>query len=623
MQNSMISSDRLSPFSVLGVQNAAGRRLLRVNAPGAWRVEARCRSAGDLLAILDQSQTPGLFAAPFDSDAPYLLRIYWPGRVDEHEDPYSFPPALSASELQMMRSEPVRGVSDLLGAHPAVHGGVNGVRFALWSPGAASVSVVGDFNGWSDRRHPMGPRDESGVWELFVPRVSSGARYCFAVREHGREDASLIVDPFACVIETAPRLAATVEPVFRHDWRDERFLAIRRARRDCAAPVAIYRIEPDAWLGLEGRVADWRTMGERLPGFVSALGFTHVQIGLSKKIGPTWIFAPPPTLGDAGDFASFVDFCHDAGLGVIIEWDAADAYSDARAAEANVLVENILTDSAMRWIEDFHIDGLSMRTPQRAPNLLARLKHEIDEKAPGVLLMLEDGEPGENAEAVAWRTDAIFAAFDGDAHLLQQESAKRLEKSLLPFTPHSLSHFAAASDGDDPLALLRAVYAMAWLTPGMKLIHMGAELGQHTWPDGAVAWDILDDPRSLCFLKLVRDLNSTLRNEAPIRLTSRVSQLVTWLPTQEPVIAYIRSGDAAAPLLVAMNRAGEPRHVRLEAPCGGFWRELLNTDSRHYGGADVGNCGGVHASENHGVAGAFWIDITLPPRGAIIFRNDT
>jgi 1,4-alpha-glucan branching enzyme len=96
-----------SPFSVLGVQNAAGRRLLRVNAPGAWRVEARSRGAGDLLAILDQSQTPGLFAAPFETDAPYVLRIFWPGRVDEHEDPYSFPPALSATELQMMRSEPV------------------------------------------------------------------------------------------------------------------------------------------------------------------------------------------------------------------------------------------------------------------------------------------------------------------------------------------------------------------------------------------------------------------------------------------------------------------------------------------------------------------------------------
>lgn len=411
--------------------------------------------------------------------------------------------------------------------------------------------------------------------------------------------------------------------MLQHDWRDERFLAIRRARRDCAAPAAIYRIEPDAWLGQDGRIAEWRTLGERLPGFVSALGFTHVQIGLSRKTGPAWMFAPPAALGEAADFASFVDFCHDAGLGVIIEWDAADAYPDLPAEGAEIFLENLLTDSAMRWIDGFHVDGLSLKTPHSTPDILARLKQEIDASAPGVLLILEDGEPGENTSAVTWRADAIFAAFDGDVQLLQRESASRLEQSLLPVTPHSLSHFAPATDSADPLALLRAVYAMAWLTPGMKLMHMGAELGQHAWPDGAVAWDILDDPRSLCFLKLVRDLNSTLRNEAPIRLTTRVSQLVMWLPTHEPIIAYIRTGEAAAPLLVAMNRAGEARHVRLEAPCGGFWRELLNTDSSHYGGHNVGNCGGVHATENYDLQGTFFIDITLPPRGAIIFRNET
>ena len=613
-----------SPFSVLGVQSAAGHRLLRVNAPGAWRVEARSRSgSGDVLAVLDQSHTPGLFAAPFDSQDPYLLRIYWPGRVDEHEDPYSFPHALSDTELQIMRGERMRGVSDLLGAHPAVLDGVPGVRFALWAPDAASVAVVGDFNGWSDRRHPMGPREGAGIWELFVPRVAPGARYCFAVRKPGSDEPKLIVDPLAHAIEAAPRLAAIVEPVLHHEWRDERFLAIRRARRDCAAPAAIYRIEPDAWLGQEGRVADWRTLGERLPGFVSALGFTHVQIGLSRKSGAAWIFAPPAALGEAADFASFVDFCHDAGLGVIIEWDAADAFPGELADGAGIFLENILTDSAMRWIDGFHVDGLSMKTPHGAPNLLARLRKEIDERAPGVLLILEEGDPGEMTSGVMWRADAILAAFDGDVHHLQRESASRLEHALLPVTPHSLSHFAPATDSADPRALLRAVYAMAWLTPGMKLMHMGAELGQHTWPDGAVAWDILDDPSSLCFLKLVRDLNSTLRNEAPIRLTTRVSQLVMWLPTHEPIIAYIRTGEAAAPLLVAMNRAGEVRHLRLEAPCGGYWRELLNTDSRHYGGNDVGNCGGVHAGENYESPGTFFIDVTLPPRGAIIFRNDT
>ena len=611
-----------SPFSVLGVHNASGRRMLRVNAPGAWRVEARARASGEILAVLDQSQTPGLFAAPFDSESPYLLRVYWPGRVDEHEDPYSFASALWEPELQMMRETPMRGVSGLLGAHVSTHEGVPGVRFAHWAPNAASVAVAGDFNDWSDCRHPMGKRGDSGVWEVFIPRVGNGARYCFAVRKHENDEAALINDPFARDAESFPHPAATIGAALRHKWRDERFLAIRRARRECAAPVAIYRIEPDAWLARAERAAHWRKLGERLPGFVCALGFSHIQIGLARKSAPEWMFSPPDTLGEPEAFADFIDVCHEAGLGVLLEWDAPEFYQNSGADEADLFVENILVDSAMAWLEDFHVDGLSIKAPRVTPNLLARLRRDIDEAAPGALLIVEDANEAERCEAQVWRDDAILAAFDGAIDILQREGADRLERTLLPITPLTLSHFAPASWSSDPLALLRAVYALAWLTPGMKLMHMGAEIGQYQWPDGVVAWDKLENPNSLCFLKLVRDLNSTLRNEAPIRLSTRVSQLVTWLPTEPPVIAYVRSGEAAAPLLVAMNRSDEPRRVRLDVPCAGHWRELLNTDSRHYGGGDIGNYGGAHTYEIADRPGLFFLDITIPSRGTIIFRLD-
>lgn len=522
----------------------------------------------------------------------------------------------------MMRDSPLRGVSGLLGAHVTNLEGVPGVRFAYWAPNAASVAVAGDFNFWSDCRHPMGQREDSGVWEVFIPRIGSGSRYSFAVRESDDDEAALIIDPFARATETTPHPAAIVGAVLQHEWRDERFLAIRRARRDCAAPVTIYRIEPDAWLTQDGRIANWRKLGERLPGFVSALGFSHVQIGLSRKGAPAWMFSPPDALGEPSGFADFIDVCHDAGLGVILDWDAPEFYESKVADGASLFVENILVDSAMAWLEGFHLDGLSMKAPRVTPNLLTRLRQDMDENAPGALLIVEDASEADRCEAQVWRADAIRAAFDGAADILQREGADRLERALLPITPQTLSRFSPALWSSDPLALLRAVYALAWLTPGMKLMHMGAELGQHQWPDGVVAWDILDNPDSLCFLKLVRDLNSTLRNEAPIRLSSRVSQLVTWLPTEPPVIAYVRSGEAAAPLLVAMNRSDEARRVRLEAPCEGHWRELLNTDSRHYGGGDVGNYGGAHTFEIADRPGTFFLDITIPSRGAIIFRND-
>lgn len=608
-----------SPFTVLGVQGGAGARMLRVNAPGAWRVEARARADRSVLAVLDQSRTPGLFAAPFEADAPYVLRIYWPGRVDEHEDPYAFPPVIAHGDLRAVRETPMRGASDILGAHQAVVDGVPGVRFALWAPDAASVAVVGDFNGWSDRRHPMGRRADAGVWELFVPRIGAGARYYFAVRAHEGADALATLDPLAREIELEPHPAAIVADPPRHHWRDERYRAIRRARRDCAPPVSIYRIEPDAWLAQEGRVADWRTLTERLPAYIDALGFTHVQIGMARRTTPAWIFATPSDLGATHDFAAFVDACHEAGLGVILEWDAPAALRPSGGDET--LVENLLVDSALHWLDAFHVDGLSMKAEASHARLLARLRGEVERHAPGALLIVETICDAAGPGPCVWRPDAVIAALAGDAAALREESAARLEGALLPMTPPTLAHFAPAP-GEDPLALLRALYAFAWLAPGMKLAHMGAELGQHRWPAGSVSWDALDDPRTLGFLRLIRDLNATLRNEAPIRLTTRVSQLVTWLPAQTPVVAYIRSGEAAAPLLVAMNHGGEAQTVRLETGAGGRWRELLNTDSRHYGGGDVGNFGGASALPHPSLPGQFHLDITLPPRGAIIFRKD-
>lgn len=618
-----------APFNVLGVQRTDAGRLLRVNAPGAWRVEARARRDRSVLAVLDQSQTPGLFAAPFEDEAPYVLRIYWPGGVEEREDPYSFPPTISHDELARLRDGRFPGASGVLGARPALLDGVQGVRFALWAPQAASVAIAGDFNDWSERRHPMRRREEAGVWELFIPRVHAGARYAFAVRDGDKDGCTLMADPLARALERAPRVASIVESGPAHAWRDERFLAIRRARRDCAPPTAIYRLEPFAWQKQDGDgAAQWRTLGERLPSYVSALGFTHVQIARPAGPSPAWLFAPPPEHGGGDEFAAFVDSCHEAGLGVIIEWDAPDAFAGL-ASEWDALARNILADSAMHWLETCHLDGLSIAAAHADQELLARIHARIDARAPGALLIVEAGDTQHGAPPIAhlWRNDMMAVALGAAPAPLVGQSAAQLEGALLAVTPRALADLGLA--GGDALARLRGAYALAWLTPGAKLMHMGAELGQHAWPSGAVDWDILEAQPGPGFLKLVRDLNHTLRNEAPLRLTARVTQQMIWprIEAQShgaaPCIAYVRTGEAAAPLLVAQNRTGDPLSVSVDVPCGGFWRELLNTDSRHYGGGDVGNYGGAHAGPEPREDGTFRLDIVLPQWGAVIFRNDS
>ncbi|MBX9760737.1 MAG: alpha amylase C-terminal domain-containing protein, partial [Beijerinckiaceae bacterium] len=515
--------------------------------------------------------------------------------------------------------------------------GVPGVRFALWAPQAASVAVAGDFNEWSERRHPMRLREHAGVWELFIPRVHAGARYAFAVREAGNDACSMIPDPLARALEHAARPAAIVEAGLARAWRDERFMAIRRARRDCAPPTAIYRIEPLVWHAQEAEAAHWRTLGERLPSYVSALDFTHVQIASAGGPSPAWMFAPPPEHGGADDFAAFIESCHEAGLGVIIEWDAPCAFAGL-AGEWGALVQNILADSAMHWLESYHLDGLSLGAGHIDGDLLARIHASIAARAPGALLIVEAGEPDADSAqtdaqplAHVWRNDMMAAALGAQSAPLVGQTAAQLEAALLAVTPQALADFNVPSGAADPLARLRGAYALAWLTPGAKLMHMGAELGQHEWRGGAVDWDILDAPTGMGFLKLVRDLNHTLRNEAPLRLTARVSQQLIWPRVasdghdngQARCVAYVRTGEAAAPLLVAQNRTGEPLHVSIDVPVSGFWRELLNTDSRHYGGGDVGNCGGAHAAPRPHGDGTFRLDIVLPQWGAVIFRNDS
>ncbi len=597
------------PFRVLGVQPSARGRMLRVNAPGAWRVEARDREDRSLLTVLNQSQSPGLFAGALVSERPYTLRIYWPGRVEDGEDPYAFAPTEGAETLLRLRDKRARGVADLLGGALHTQEGVPGAQFAVFAPHAASVALVGDFNGWDDRRHPMVLHGETGTWRLFAPRVEAGAQYAFALRSQPDSTPALMPDPFARQRDADdPGRSILCAPAAPH-WRDERWLAMRRARRETPPPRSIYRMEPAAWLGEASGGASWALLEERAPAYLGAMGFTHV---LLRGESGDWLFAPPPKLGAAEAFARFVDACHDAGVGVLIEWSGADVFSDEGASpQWAALRQNAAVDSAMFWLETFHVDGLSIpHAGGLTGELLKRLRDEIDEHAPGAEVFVEEACAVAAGYASVWAPELALApeqAFEvgapGDA-------------LVTPFAPHVL---AGALEELSGLAALRARLAVAWMLAGSKLMHMGAELAQTEWTSGAVEWDRLDRRECVGMLRLVRDLNAVLRAEAPVRLTSRMSQHFAPLNAGDDAFAFLRAADAAPPLLVALNRTATAQRVALEAPAHARWRELVNTDSVHYGGDNIGNCGVVEARRENGGAA---LDIMLPPNGALILRGE-
>ena len=382
------------PFAVLGPHQGPRGRIVRAHLPGAIRVEVRSRRDGARIGELDQSQAPGVFTGEARGDDPYLLLIHWPGGLQETEDPYSFGLLLGDLDLHLIHEGRHRDLAFCLGAQEICVDGVAGVRFATWAPNARRVAVVGDFNAWDIRRTPMRVRHAAGVWEIFVPRLGAGERYKFAIVGPDGTQAPLKADPYARKTELPPSTASIVAGNTQYAWRDADWMSRRAARQRIDAPLSIYELHAGSWLRPQGQYMNWDQIAERVVPYVIMLEFTHVELmplaehpfGGSWGYQPLSLFAPTGRHGDPEGLARFVDACHVAGIGVILDWVPAhfpnDAhgmvrfdgaalyeYADPREGvhrEWNTLIYNFarhevrgfLIASALYWLDRFHFDGL-------------------------------------------------------------------------------------------------------------------------------------------------------------------------------------------------------------------------------------------------------------------------
>ena len=209
--DALLAGRLADPFGVLGPHRTAKGRVVRAFLPGALAVEARSPKDGTLLAHLAPSAAhAGVFAGPMPDDGPYVLRIHWPGGVQETEDPYAFGLALSDLDLHLFSEGSHWDLAHRFGSNVTTMDGVEGVRFAVWAPNARRVSVVGDFNAWDGRRHTMRLRHSAGVWELFVPRLRAGERYKYEIVGPDGEVLPLKADPLARATERPPATASVV-----------------------------------------------------------------------------------------------------------------------------------------------------------------------------------------------------------------------------------------------------------------------------------------------------------------------------------------------------------------------------------------------------------------------------
>jgi 1,4-alpha-glucan branching enzyme len=384
------------PFAVLGPHDTPDGRVVRAFVPGGLGVEVLNRADRAPLGRLDRSGTEGLFEGLLSSAEAYLLRISRPGSVQDTEDPYAFGPLLGELDLHLFNEGRHFELADAFGAQAMTIDGVPGVRFAVWAPNARRVAVVGDFNSWDPRRHPMRVRHPAGVWELFVPRIGPGSRYKYDIIGPGGARVPQKADPVARQTEPPPATASVVAAPDRFRWHDEAWMASRARRHAPHAPISIYEVHLESWIRHHEHVHEqsWDEAIDRLVPYVADMGFTHVELLpiTEYPFGGSWgyqslgLFAPSARYGSPAGFARFVDAMHGAGIGVILDWVPAHFPTDAHGLarfDGTALYEHLdpregfhrdwntyiynfgrrevqgfLIASALFWLEKFHIDGL-------------------------------------------------------------------------------------------------------------------------------------------------------------------------------------------------------------------------------------------------------------------------
>ena len=394
--DALVGGRHRDPFSLLGPHRCGRQRIVRTLQPQADAVELT-DAGGNVLTELQRVHEAGLFSG----DLPprlrrYRLRIAQGNQSYDLEDPYRFPPSLTDLDLYLLGEGSDKEIYRKLGAHCITVAGVRGTRFAVWAPNASRVSVVGEFNDWDGRRHPMRLHPGNGIWELFLPGVSNGARYKFELLDSKGQLLPLKTDPYGAYHEAPPGNASIVhDSAYR--WHDADWMARRAAAPDLERPVSIYEVHLGSWrrkVEDGNRYLTYRELADELVDYVSAMGFTHIELlpvsehpfDGSWGYQPIGMFAPTQRFGNPDDFRYFVDRCHSAGIALIVDWVPAHFPKDEhglRQFDGTALYEhedprkgehadwgtlifnfgrrevvNYLIGNALYWIDEFHIDAL-------------------------------------------------------------------------------------------------------------------------------------------------------------------------------------------------------------------------------------------------------------------------
>ncbi len=387
------------PFRILGIKGEAKTRVARIFRPDAKSVTLVESGGSERKIDLKRAGDGGLFEAELGPDAPIGYHLDYEGFQGEkwsQLDPYAFGPVLGEMDIYLFSEGTHFDVYKKLGAHPIEHEKQRGVHFSVWAPNAQRVSVVGDFNHWDGRVHPMRKIISAGIWEIFIPEVAEGDHYKFEIRGP-QGDVNLKTDPFATYAQHGTSTSCMVFDLNRYKWDDADWMEARAKRDHLNSPMSVYEVHLGSWQRVAedgNRNLSYNELADRLIPYTKEMGFTHLELMpvMEHPFDGSWgyqvtnYYAPTSRFGNPDEFRNFVDRCHQEGIGVILDWvpghfpkdahglakyDGTCLYEheDPRLGEhmdwgtlifnyGRNEVRNFLIGNALYWMDEYHVDGI-------------------------------------------------------------------------------------------------------------------------------------------------------------------------------------------------------------------------------------------------------------------------
>lgn len=623
---------------------------------------------------------------------------------------------ISEFDLHLLAEGKHDKIYDKLGGHLIELNGIKGASFAVWAPNASSVAVVGDFNDWDGRRHPLVNLDNSGFWTTFIADVTAESHYKYQITDHSGCMLPLKADPMGQSAQIRPDTASILREKVPFEWQDQDWLEQRAQRNARDAAICIYEVHLGSWKRTaDNNFMNYRDIADQLIPYAIDMGFTHLQLmpiseypfDGSWGYQPVGLFAPSSRFGNAADLQYFVDSAHQAGLGLLIDWvpghfpndphglerfDGSHLYEHADPRQGfhpdwNTLiynygrreVTNVLTASAMIWMDKYHVDGIrvdavasmlyldySRKEGEWVPNhlggnenleavaFLKTFNETLYRDHPGAFSVAEESTswPGVCRETSAgglgfgykwnmgWMNDTLQYMQRDPIHRRHHHSDITFglvyafdENFILPLSHDEVVHGKGsmigkmAGDQWQQFANLRAYYGFMWAHPGKKLIFMGSEFAQgKEWDhDQPLDWWQLEHPLHQGVQSVVRDLNKMVKSTPALYQLDCEAAGFEWIDhenAEQSIVSFIRYDRMRhRPVVVVCNFTPQTYHdYRVGVPRIGHYQEILNTDAAIYEGSDQGNLGGVSSEAVAWQGREQSVLITVPPLATVFFE---